>query len=173
MIEIFRIKRDGKLQDLSLLPGDRLQVRVSCQGDLAVMPFFPTDDCDTGWLVIHEAGEEGEPGSNLPEHLIGPRRLDEQEGILIGARDARSLDVIIAALEAIRARLEPDANLPPLEKIRLQTERDIADEEDRKFLDEFKTTVELAAEKMADEDNERDGGIGDMRRGTPWGKVTQ
>lgn len=144
MIEIFRLKADGEAQELEPLPGDKVQVRVSCQGDLAVMPFFPTDDCDTGWLVIHEAGEQGEPGGDLPDHLMGPRRLDQHEGVLIGARDARSLDVIIEALSAIRERLEPKAP--------------------------FKTTTELALEKM---ERTGGIPSAPERKGVPWGKVTQ
>lgn len=80
-------------------------VKVSCQGDIAVQPFFP-EDCDgVAWLALSE-GPPGEPGRDINGEVDeGPRLLGEMEGVLIGATDPRSLDMIITALEALRGRL--------------------------------------------------------------------
>jgi hypothetical protein len=81
------------------------QVVVSCQGDIAVQPFFP-EVCDgVAWMLLAQ-GPPGEPGRNINGEVDeGPRLLGEQAGVLIGAKDYRSLDVLIKVLTALRDRL--------------------------------------------------------------------
>ncbi len=89
---------------LESLPGKKFQVKVSLQGDIAVLPFYPEHCEGIAWLLMHQS-EPGEVGREIPDELSGPRLLGEQPGIFIGAKDHKSLTVIIMALTELRNRL--------------------------------------------------------------------
>lgn len=86
-------------------PETVVQVKVSCQGDIAVQRFYP-EDCDgVAWLLLSQ-GPKGEVGRDINGEVDeGPRLLGEQPGIFIGATDPESLTVIIEALETLRDKL--------------------------------------------------------------------
>ena len=111
------------------------QTKVSCQGDIAVQPFYP-EDCDgVAWLALSE-GPPGEPGRDIRGEVDeGPRLLGDMEGVLIGATDYRSLDAIIRSLVALRDRLQYGKQESPLERLNRQALEDIQDQEDKHMLD--------------------------------------
>lgn len=78
---------------------DNRRVVVSCQGDIAVNTFGPHDD--VVWLRLSQ-GPVGEIGRSTNEE---PVDLDTCEGVLIGAKNPRSLDVLIEALTILRHKL--------------------------------------------------------------------
>lgn len=86
-------------------PATVVQVKVSCQGDIAVQCFYP-EDCDgVAWLLLSQ-GPKGEVGRDINGEVDeGPRLLSEQPGVFIGAIDPESLTVIIEALETLRDKL--------------------------------------------------------------------
>jgi hypothetical protein len=119
--------------------GEALQAKVSCEGDIAVQPFYPDENTHgIAWLLLCQ-GPAGEPGRDINGEVDeGPRLLQEQPGVLIGAKDPKSLDVIINALDALRRRLrgeKPGGILSDLEK---RIRRDIEEQEDQAFIAELR-----------------------------------
>jgi len=118
---------------------DQVQVKVSCMGDIAVMAFYP-EDCDgVAWLALSQ-GPPGEPGRNINGEVDeGPRMLQTQPGVLIGATDPRSLDTIIDVLDALRRRLrgeQPvDLEAELCKAISKEVAKDIAEAEDQLWLE--------------------------------------
>lgn len=105
-IHTYRVKQGHKPKEIVALPPEGLQAKVSCMGDIAVMPFYPGDCDGVAWLLLEE-GPVGEPGRTINDEVdTGPRLLTEQPGVLIGAEDPRSLDAIINALSVLRTLLE-------------------------------------------------------------------
>jgi hypothetical protein len=80
---------------------DEEQAVVSCRGDILVVSFGP-DENGVGWLLLQER-EDGEPGRRA--FLTEPFCLAEQPGVLIAAKDVRSLNAIIDVLVDLRARV--------------------------------------------------------------------
>lgn len=82
--------------------GEATQVKVSCQGDIAVLPFFPDNETyGIAWLLLQE-GEEGEVGRLVPDE--GPIDLEETKGVIIGFEDPESINVLLEALSAIQEK---------------------------------------------------------------------
>lgn len=100
---------DALLEASDLVPDENpeslVQVKVSCQGDIAVQSFYP-EHCDgVAWLTLSQ-GPPGEPGRDIRGEVDeGPRLLGGMTGVLIGATDYRSLDSIIKGLTKLRDRL--------------------------------------------------------------------
>jgi hypothetical protein len=102
VIEINKIV-SGEPKELLLSSNEGIQVKVSCQGDIAVQTFGPDKDTfGIAWLLLTQ-GESGEPGRKL--EVQDPMMLSEQPGVVIGAKDPRSLDVLIEALDLLRCKL--------------------------------------------------------------------
>jgi len=104
-IEFYLLNEDGATP-IKWRPGDEVQVKVSCQGDIAVQPFYPDENTHgIAWLLLCQ-GPVGEPGRDINGEVDeGDRMLQTQPGVLIGAEDPRSLDVIIEALTELRGKL--------------------------------------------------------------------
>lgn len=105
-IQIYRLMAGGGQAEVKPLEGEGLQTKVSCQGDIAVQPFYPDENTHgVAWLLLCQ-GPAGEPGRDINGEVDeGPRMLQDQPGVLIGAEDPRSLDVIIEALAELRRKL--------------------------------------------------------------------
>jgi len=104
-IEHFVISEEGE-QELKAKKGEKIQTKVSLQGDIAVLPFFPTEDTDgIAWLLLQDTGRFGEPGREFDKDLMGERMLAEEKGVIIGARNPESLTSIIDALCELRQQL--------------------------------------------------------------------
>ena len=86
--------------------GDK-QVVVSCAGDIEVLSFPCCGEHTAAWLTLGE-GESGEPGREVKD--LGPRNLQDHEGVLIGVVDVRSVDALIDQLQRIREHVERRAN---------------------------------------------------------------
>lgn len=80
---------------------DEEQTVVSCTGDILVVSFGP-DREGVGWFLLQER-EDGEPGR--PGNMSDLVCLHEQPGVLIAAKDLRSLDAIIDVLVDLRTRV--------------------------------------------------------------------
>lgn len=84
-----------------------VHVRVSLQGDMAVLP-FSVEDCDgVAWLALQQ-GPPGEVCRRVTEEEVdlSPRKLEDmQQCVFIGAVDHRSLAVLIDALIELRGQL--------------------------------------------------------------------
>jgi len=118
--------------------GEALQTKVSCQGDIAVQPFYPETSDGVAWLLLCQ-GPVGEPGRDINGEVDeGPRLLQQQPGVLIGAKDPKSLDVIIEALDALRRRLRGEKPDSPLAAIEERTRRDIEEQEDQALITELR-----------------------------------
>lgn len=70
-----------------------VQTVVYCQGDIEAQVFGPENHQGTGWLLLRT-----DPPLSKGEDLA-------QEGVLLGAADAESVDMLIGALEEIRRRI--------------------------------------------------------------------
>jgi hypothetical protein len=129
---------------------DEGQTTISLKGDIAVMTFGPDENTHgVAWLVFEE-GPPGEPGRDTireecPEKLE-PRMLQDIKGVLIGAKDPRSLDVLIKSLSELRDHLRHGKPEGPLEVTDRHVRKDIEAQEDAAFAAEI--------EKMAKGMNE-------------------
>ena len=104
-ITIYSVQKGKAPVEVRPKSGETLQTRVSCQGDIAVQPFYPETSDGVAWLLLCQ-GPAGEPGRDINGEVDeGPRMLQDQPGVLIGAEDPRSLDVIIEALTELRREL--------------------------------------------------------------------
>jgi len=125
---------------------DERQTTISLRGDIAVMTYGP--DLNThgvAWLVLEE-GPPGEPGRDTmkeecPEKME-PRMLQDIPGVLIGAKDPRSLDVLIQSLSELRDRLRYGKPEGPLEAIDRQAREDIQAQQDAEFAREIEKLAE-------------------------------
>jgi len=150
-INIYTLTSEGATK-IKPLPGDDFQVKVSCQGDIAVQPFYP-EHCDgVAWLLLCQ-GPAGEPGRDIRGEVDeGPRMLQTQPGVLIGATDPRSLNVIIASLMVLRDKLE--GNYPKslehelCKAISDQVAKDIADIEDQEVAALLGATVDVVGQHI-------------------------
>lgn len=141
-IEIFRIREGKPAQAVVPLPDEGLQAVVSCQGDIAVLTYGPDENTHgVAWLLLEE-GPGGEPGretmkEECPEKME-PRMLQDIPGVLIGAKDPKSLDSLITSLTELRDRLRGPVNEEAelialrqigremVEEVREETEREVA-----------------------------------------------
>lgn len=141
-IEIFRIREGKPAQAVVPLPDEGLQTVVSCQGDTAVLTYGPDENTHgVAWLVLEE-GPAGEPSretmkEECPEKME-PRMLQDISGVLIGAKDSKSLDAIIKSLTELRDKLRGPVNEEAelialrqigremVEEVRQETEREVA-----------------------------------------------
>lgn len=86
------------------LEGEAMQAKVSCQGDIAVLPFFPDENTHgIAWLLLQE-GEGGEVGRPVPDE--GPIDLNEAKGVIIGFENPESINVFLEALSAMQAKFK-------------------------------------------------------------------
>jgi hypothetical protein len=142
-IEIFRLRDNLPAQAIEPLPGDRLQTVVSCQGDIAVLTYGPDENTHgVAWLLLEE-GPSGEPGretmkEECPEKME-PRMLQDVPGVLIGAKDSKSLDALITSLTELRDRLRggpvnEEVELAHLRQVGREMVQDIRDETDREIM---------------------------------------
>lgn len=124
-ISVFVVTGEGTAE---VLPkkGEHLQTKVSCQNDIEVFPFYP-EDCDgVAWMLLCE-GSESEPGQDSP-------------GVLIGAKDPRSLDSIIRVATMLRDRLR---------SIRRRPMMDIMDDEDQRCLRDLDEAIRVNKQKAS------------------------
>jgi len=170
-------------------PATVVQAKVSCQGDIAVQHFYP-EDCDgVAWLLLSE-GPHGEVGRDINGEVDeGPRLLQEQHGVFIGATDPKSLDVIIEALDKLRRRLRGE---PPCEEERIAraAAKETAKDVDYQLLCEVEDALRpdqpigealgIAISEGLDQamidalyDDDPDEPPKKAVTKTPWGKVTQ
>lgn len=88
---------------------DEWQTTISLLGDVSVLAYGPDENTHgVAWLVL-EDGPSGEPGRALLDECpekVEPRRFEDITGVLIGAKDPRSLDVLIAILTELRDKLK-------------------------------------------------------------------
>lgn len=88
------------------------QVTVSCDGKVAVLPFFPDENTHgIGWLLLQQR-DEGELDAEVPDE--GPIDLEEADGVLIGFENPRSIDVFLEALSALQEKFEGGSRWRPL-----------------------------------------------------------
>lgn len=84
------------------------QTVVSLTGDILVLGFDPKQDVCNGiaWLLLQER-EGGEIGRPVEKNQIDEKMcLSEQPGVLLGASNYRSLDIIIQTLSELRDSLK-------------------------------------------------------------------
>ena len=174
---MYRLMAGGGAGEVQPLEGEALQTKVSCQGDIAVQSFYP-EDCDgVAWLSLRE-GPAGEPGRDIRGEVDeGPRLLGEQPGVLIGATDPRSLNVIIAAMMVLRDKLEHKGE-PSLEHelckaISDQVAEDIAVIEDQAIVEDLQRAGAGAPRHEVTKAMDTSMKRPMKRHTTPWGKVTQ
>jgi hypothetical protein len=87
---------------------EELQTKVSFNGDILILPFSPHQKaCDgVAWLLLQERSP-GEVGREPTDQEVDPEIcLGEQPGVLLAAKDYRSLDVLIEALIGLRDDLK-------------------------------------------------------------------
>lgn len=125
---------------------DEKQTTISLRGDIAVMTFGPdTNTHGIAWLVMEE-GPPGEPGretmgEECPEKME-PRMLQDIQGVLIGANDPRSLDVLIKSLSELRDWLRYGKPEGPLEALDRQARKDIEAQQGAEFAREIEKLAE-------------------------------
>lgn len=88
----------------------RNNIKVSLCGDTAILTYSPSKDTHgIAWLVI-EQGPMGEIGRDVTDeecpHMLEPRMLNDINGILIGAENYKSFDVVIDMLMKLRDQLK-------------------------------------------------------------------
>jgi hypothetical protein len=169
-IEIFRLRDNLPAQAIEPLPSDRLQTVVSCQGDIAVLTYGPDENTHgVAWLVLEE-GPIGEPGretmkEECPEKME-PRMLQDIPGVLIGAKDWKSLDALIKSLTELRDKLRgpvnEEAELAALRQIGREMVEEVHAETERCLLDALRSpdplnsVFDIASEIAARRENSDD-----------------
>lgn len=182
-ITIYSVQKEKAPVEVRPKSDETLQTKVSCQGDIAVQPFYPETSDGVAWLLLCQ-GPAGEPGRDINGEVDeGPRLLAEQPGVLIGAEDPRSLDVIIEALAALKDRLEgrapksmeEGANVDIVGQHIHEASKNIQDDAGRDLCRAFEEAQGAEEDEEPPTTRMERGGIpaAPERPSTPWGKVTQ